>query len=99
MRLILCTDETIDEPAADLIKYVAQQPDGFAILELAEQCFVQCSVAADSGVIEYRLGSADAHFTSETSDVPLEVITRTMQRFAARDPQWQEDVTWQKMND
>lgn len=110
MRLELENGTTIDEPTAAQIAQAlgslnAQKDNSFAILQRADQTYVQTAQLDDPDqaephfALEYQEGSTAKHFEAVAEDgIPLPRIIAAFQKYAAGDDSWRGDFEWTKMD-
>jgi hypothetical protein len=92
------------DPDARRVEWIARQlgdENHFAVLERADGWYVQVGygervgVPAGTYVLEYREGSADRHFRTETRDVAE--ATRFLQEFLAGKERWKHRHAWRTL--
>ena len=71
--------------------------DGFAILELDEQTYMQTSANADgSFVLEYQEGSPEDHYAT-TGAVTARAVIEALQAYARGDGSWKTRFAWERV--
>lgn len=102
MLLELENGESYKEPDSTTIESALRTLDGegndYAILSQADEVYVQAAGSPETGfILEYRAGSADAHFQSLRDDLALEKVVRTFVQYAAGDPSWKAAFEWKPL--
>lgn len=72
-----------------------QGGNGFAILAIEEEAFVQAAGSIMDGfILEYRDGSWDRHFQTSQA-VSTNQVIQAMQQYAAGDESWRTSFSWE----
>jgi len=73
----------------------------YAILSRSSLHFIQCCAMDDPPwgfVLEYQDGSTDDHYRALGGPIDLHRIVAAFAKYLARDPSWQQDFRWGKMD-
>jgi hypothetical protein len=95
MRLELSDGSGLDDPTpeqiAEALAALPADAGSFAILSREELTYLQTSGSAKEGfVLEYQEGGLDQHYQSVAKQLPLDLVTRAFQCYAAADESWRE---------
>jgi len=100
MRMNLQTENgtSLAQPSAaqlaDALDALGTRDNGFAILESADEHYLQTTGKRESGyVVEYREGSEQSHHQSVRTDIPHAQMVRVFQAYLAGEP-WKQQLEW-----
>jgi hypothetical protein len=101
MRLNVGGTSEIANPTAFQIERALRSldatADGFAILGLDDQTYIQAAVNSDgSFVLEYQEGSTDSHY-AVTGSVALTEVLEALQAYARKEGTWKARFAWERV--
>lgn len=73
----------------------------FAILSAGPDTYLQCAEQNQPPyeyILEYQDGSLDRHYQAVDQPITLERVTDAFLKYLRRDPSWQSDFEWEKMD-
>lgn len=72
-----------------------EQEEGFVILSLSTQTYVQVAGTPQDGyVLEYRDGTPDQHYSCENPNLTEDEVIGVFLHFFAQDDEWKQCVPW-----
>jgi len=83
---------------ASALRTLDGENNSFAILSEADEVYVQTAGGRDTGfVLEYREGSADAHYRAVRNDLNVGEVVRAFIQYTAGDPSWRVPFDWKRL--
>ncbi|WP_433467051.1 hypothetical protein [Spirillospora sp. CA-128828] len=102
--LSMCDGSALHKPAGAALRealHTLSPRNWFAILDVAEQVYVQVGLGPNAGLdegvysLEHRDGSPERHRRHVTTD--LEAVIAAFEAVAANEPDWTERLTWEPL--
>jgi len=89
----------IENPSAEdisrIIDSLNDEDNGFAILSVEEQIYMQAAESGANGfILQYRDGSWDKHFQASPDPISAADVIKAMQQYAVGDDSWRTSLTW-----